>query len=234
MKMINQTMTLFDSGKTSRSLRFNIRFVTIAAWAKIPFNLIYRQQNWFPECLFKRTSFPGCRVAASTAFAVLFSTQVLADCVSETQPDERSKRFIVQKVGTILMKNEVLDQKTGLIWKICSTGFSIWMDECKKNFQGDANYSYLLTWREANQAAHAAGPGWRLPTKAELESLVVKGCVNPAIDKTVFPLTLSEWYWTSSDSDDRGVWQVFFGDGHSALFNRDASPSALRLVKSAK
>jgi hypothetical protein len=65
-----------------------------------------------------------------------------------------------------------------------------------------------------------AGGGWRLPTIAELSSLVVLGQTpeSPAIDRTAFPNTpVSGPYWSCSPwrGSDRSAWNLYFFDGSS-------------------
>jgi hypothetical protein len=69
-----------------------------------------------------------------------------------------------------------------------------------------------LTWQQAvdpgtyTQSAAStyctglslAGGGWRLPTKAELESIVDDTRSNPSIDPTAFPSTPGNYFWSSS------------------------------------
>lgn len=164
-------------------------------------------------------------LAVLTAIALVFTTLVQADCGDEAQSTASSRRFVINK-------GEVHDRKTGLIWKRCAVGrFEYIYDRCD-GF--DDNFPILLSWEKAQQAAKAAGPAWRLPTKVELESIVSSNCRNPSIDESMFPDTDNIWFWTSTVSEDGGVWQVFFGDGHSDHLDREASPSALRLVRKAK
>ncbi len=63
-----------------------------------------------------------------------------------------------------------------------------------------------------------AGGGWRLPTIAELSSLVVLGQTpgSPAIDRTAFPNTpVTGPYWSCSRfrGGERNAWNLFFYDG---------------------
>jgi hypothetical protein len=68
-----------------------------------------------------------------------------------------------------------------------------------------------------------AGPGWRLPTRAELLSLVDPTRVNPAIDIEVFPNTPAGPFWSKTKalgvhvepSEDR-YWNVNFARGFAA------------------
>jgi hypothetical protein len=61
--------------------------------------------------------------------------------------------------------------------------------------------------------------GWRLPTVNELLTIVDYHAASPAIDSTAFPLTPSEFFWTSTPYVFNGAkgqaWPVFFGAGYS-------------------
>jgi hypothetical protein len=75
--------------------------------------------------------------------------------------------------------------------------------------------------------------GWRLPTEAELHSLVYKagglqagrpGYCNPAIDQAAFPDTASDHYWTSDLDEARGEakWVNFFdGREHTDVISSE-------------
>lgn len=178
---------------------------------------------------FLRTFLPAKRIctisllAGIAASLVLTPTQLFAACNTEQQGGERkAKRFVIRK-------DEVHDRTTGLIWKRCAVG---WYEYLTGRCDGfDQKTNSLLSWEQAQQIAKKAGPSWRLPTKVELEGLVSANCHNPSIDESMFPDTQIEWFWTSTAVDNGGIWQVFFGDGHSDHFDREASPSALRLVR---
>jgi hypothetical protein len=78
------------------------------------------------------------------------------------------------------------------------------------------------TWDEAR--AYCDGldlggisTGWRLPTAAELLSLVDETREKPAINTAFFPSAQSATYWSSSRraGDDQQIWVVFFSNGSS-------------------
>lgn len=59
---------------------------------------------------------------------------------------------------------------------------------------------------------------WRLPTRAELLTLIDDTRVNPAIDVRFFPNCRADWYWTSTPfaSSPSGIaWGVYFDGGFS-------------------
>jgi hypothetical protein len=82
------------------------------------------------------------------------------------------------------------------------------------------------TWEEAKvhcAGLMLAGGGWRLPTAAELYSLVVYGfpLLHPAIDQTAFPNTPQEPFWSATDFAPGGgfasAWMVDFYGGSDKI-----------------
>lgn len=59
-----------------------------------------------------------------------------------------------------------------------------------------------------------AGGGFRLPSIAELQTIVV-GTTAPTINTTVFPNTPVDAFWSSSAGKFSGAWQVAFFSGAS-------------------
>jgi hypothetical protein len=106
--------------------------------------------------------------------------------------------------------SEVRDTVTGLVWQRCALGMA-WNNG---NCTGTAS---TLSWPQAVEAAQNASPSasgrrWRLPTQAELYSLVDRACNNPAINPTWFPETPSALAWSSSVSVSNSdyAWAVNF------------------------
>ena len=80
-----------------------------------------------------------------------------------------------------------------------------------------------LEWaagRDYCAALSLDGNGWRLPSVAELQTLVDETKSDPSIDGVVFPGTPSEYFWTSSPLPrfDAFIWTVYFGYGLSTFF----------------
>ena len=75
----------------------------------------------------------------------------------------------------------------------------------------------------AEKACAALGKGWRLPTRAELLSLVDDTRSEPAIDTARFPDTQSGAYWTGTPlaSDSSCAWVVYFSYGYALNFHSD-------------
>jgi hypothetical protein len=77
-------------------------------------------------------------------------------------------------------------------------------------------------WQDALQYCKALdldGGGWRLPSIGELQTLVDES-VNPAIDAAAFPMTPSEYFWSSSPviDDATRAWTAFFTNGSTYSF----------------
>jgi hypothetical protein len=75
----------------------------------------------------------------------------------------------------------------------------------------------VMTWAEAGpycSGLTTAGGGFRLPTFAELNSLVKAGSA-PTIDTNAFPATRSLLFWSASESNDfrSEAWTVNFNSG---------------------
>lgn len=61
-------------------------------------------------------------------------------------------------------------------------------------------------------AGFAGRTSWRVPTYAEFSSLVTVN-VNPAINSTLFPGTVSLEYWSATSYSTSQAWQIHFGTG---------------------
>ena len=131
-------------------------------------------------------------------------------CRNDITPTTPTQDFTLHDDGT------VTHNKTGLMWMRCALGQNWNGATCTGTAQG-------YTWQPALQAAEGssfAGYGdWRLPDVKELSSIVEQACINPAINATVFPATLNNWYWSASPyaGSVSGAWGVHFlgGDGHA-------------------
>jgi hypothetical protein len=116
-------------------------------------------------------------------------------------------------VSTLNQVSTLVDTRTHLIWQTApALGTAV--------------------WSAAVAACSTLGPGWRLPTVEELESLVDETIVNPAIDSS-FTGTVG-CYWTLSPiatcqgTDCR--WCVDFTDGRQSLNSRDTDMNFYRCV----
>ena len=126
----------------------------------------------------------------------------------------------------------VTHTKTGLMWKQCIEGLS--GAGC---VTGTAT---TFTWQGALQAAQALNVAggfaghtdWRVPNQKELNSIVEHQCVTPAINATIFPATVSGWYWSASPFVvvATNAWGVDFNNGGDNFNNKSAN-GYVRLVR---
>jgi hypothetical protein len=92
----------------------------------------------------------------------------------------------------ILSGPEATDKTTGLTWSRCSAG---------QRWDGNTCAGTVSTYSRAEADIYVKSQtGWRLPTTEELNSILERSCVDPAIDSLAFPATPADWYW--SDSPD--------------------------------
>lgn len=121
----------------------------------------------------------------------------------------------------------ILDTQTNLFWMRCTFGQHWDGETC----QGNAEE---MSWQTAQSLRqYVYGKTWRLPSIAELRTLVrcssgnpawsysgreeLQNCidsVSPTIDQYIFPNTPSGVFWSASPvADSEKVWNVFFKNG---------------------
>lgn len=82
-----------------------------------------------------------------------------------------------------------------------------------QNLDGGGVSPAYSTCNALNSGAGFAGrTSWRVPTYAELSSLVTVN-VNPAINSTLFPGTASFEYWSATSYSTSQTWQIHFATG---------------------
>jgi hypothetical protein len=145
----------------------------------------------------------------------------------------------------------ITDSANNLVWKKCSQG-QIYDAACigqAVKFQyctaedSSCDNGTVLTSGPAFESCNflnsypkggfAGRTNWKLPTKAELKSLVfcsngaptpldnVKRCgwffSSPTINKTMFPNTVTGGYWSISVNSSDGAWGVHFASGKTGI-----------------
>jgi PKD repeat protein len=134
------------------------------------------------------------------------------------------------------LAGEVIDNKTGLVWRACAEGTSFDINNC---FGTPNDYTH------ENALLHASevGNGWRLPNAKELESIVDRSFINlatgvAAIDSVVFPSTPPKVFWSSTPSAPYAATPtgqinvVEFDSGRSTVVGRTiANTFNVRLVR---
>jgi hypothetical protein len=95
--------------------------------------------------------------------------------------------------------------------------FAKFADDQQTGLQWDRSVGQATDLEGARTYCTGMGAGWRLPTRAELASLVKDTTSNPAIDTTAFPDTPGGWFWTSSPfvggTSSLYPWLINFHDG---------------------
>ena len=170
------------------------------------------------------------------------------DPIAKVQRSTPNSRFDVDAANDSL----ITDLQTGLMWDRCSYNldFDARSGNCVKAPDGLGQGGYLntgFTWQmalenvvnAANDANYKGYSDWRVPNAKELASIVERSCVNPAINNTAFPDTLSASYWTNTPMEVvvNGVkrlqpFSVSFVDGQVLPLGAD-NPGAIRLVREA-
>ena len=168
------------------------------------------------------------KVIVALLSMLIWSGSAVAACVGTITASTPTADFIDHADGT------VTHSKSGLMWKQCSEGLTTTTTAC------DTGAATLHTWQAALQLAETlnAGAGfaghtdWRVPNQKELNSIVERQCVTPAINATIFPATVSGWYWSASPyaGGATGAWGVNFNDGYGNAGGK-AGSNYVRLVR---
>lgn len=141
----------------------------------------------------------------------------------------------------------VYDNVTELVWEVKSDDGSIHDKDNTYRWGGitaiglehtNAEGIYYSDWDILVNGSNA-GDGlcgynnWRVPTVAELSTIVNKDTFNPAIDTKYFPNTVLEWFWSSSPivNDANSAWIIHYIFGYST-FNHRGHNGHVRLVRS--
>jgi hypothetical protein len=108
----------------------------------------------------------------------------------------------------------VTDGVTNLVWQQ-----TVSSNPCPAD---DGGFPSGCTWSDAQtycQSLSLGGlSGWRLPTLAELFSLV-EGANTPSIEATAFPNTPAEPFWTSTTAFSNDAYVVYFNSGETTAFD---------------
>ena len=162
--------------------------------------------------------------SALFSVSLIYSPWLAAQqCNPNGHPSTPSQRFADHGDGTIT------DQESGLMWKKCLEG-----QQGSQCFGKPQLYSWNLANQQAttNQQEHFAGfSEWRLPTLAELKSIVETQCTHPAVNLNIFPATPSAGLWSSENDDTNNAWSLDFSKGNAFSVVK-AGGKYVRLVRS--
>ena len=130
----------------------------------------------------------------------------------------------------IVKEHIVVDLERKIEWLRCTVGQQWNGNECVGNI---VNLSLDMIPTALDIANEQLGGKWRLPSKAELTSIVCKECSSPKINGEIFPNTDNAPYWTGDQSifNSKFYVSVNFHTGFS--FNRFSpiKELAVRLVR---
>ena len=149
--------------------------------------------------------------------AILVTLTGITPAMAQTQSLNTTNpaNEVIVKSGHFMVRDHlVIDLQHGVEWMRCSVG-QIW------NGTDCEGVAVQLTQDDVARAIVIAnaqlGPGWRLPSRAELEGLVCKACAPVKIEQDSFPNTLAEPYWTGEVNSfaSRHIWTVNFMTGHT-------------------
>ena len=126
----------------------------------------------------------------------------------------------------------VTDLSRGIEWLRCTVG-QRWNPETERCDGAVVMLSIDAAAEAIAQAEAQLGPGWRLPSRAELESLLCLECEGTKIDPVNFPDTPADSFWTANRNwlAPRHVWSVNFRTGHSYGRFFPYQELAVRLVR---
>jgi hypothetical protein len=111
----------------------------------------------------------------------------------------------------------VKDSRSGLVWQQM-------MDPGELNLTSAKAYCASLT---------LAGAKWRVPSIAEIESIVDDTQSTIAIDMSVFPNTPGKYFWSTTKylGDSDTYWSIFGPDGNTSTALRATSMGTVRCVQ---
>jgi len=162
-----------------------------------------------------------------------------------------------QRLAKIERKRQLaLDKKSGTVtignfmWKRCSEGQTWNGNTCTGTTDG---YKWQAAQNYAKTVKYAGYSDWRVPSIKELNTLVYcsngyqiqykedgydsqKNCSSggsyqkPTINQTVFPNTLTNYFWSSSPRSNGGAWIVSFSESYDHSSGRNTH-GRVRLVR---
>ena len=149
------------------------------------------------------------------AIGILVAVFAFQQTAKAETPPQMFIAPLVAKSGHFLVRDHiVIDLQNAVEWMRCSVGQQWDGKTC-------AGEAVALNHDEIAKAIVIAneqvGPGWRLPSLAELEGLVCETCAPVKIELDSFPNTMAEPYWTGEVNSfaSRHIWSVNFMTGHT-------------------
>jgi hypothetical protein len=123
----------------------------------------------------------------------------------------------------------VMDKVTGLMWQGCAAG--------TRGLNCSQGTAQQMAWSKALEYCNTLKWGdkekWYLPDEYEIHTIVDYGQDAPAINKTAFPNTPVDWFWTSSTSADKPeeAWYLSASEGALITAVKQTSLCVVRCVR---
>ena len=149
------------------------------------------------------------------ACLAMFSQHAAAGCNPNKPAPPVAERFVISGAT-------VKDKVTCLTWQRRSVG-QTWHEK--------VGCIGVVDQVKMHAAQDEEADGWRLPRPAELRSLLIGRCRNPAINEEAFPDMDPDalWYWSFDGNLDQ---VVNFGDGNPGFCSTPkCKGNSVRLVK---
>lgn len=133
---------------------------------------------------------------------------------AETSPQVTVAPKVITSGHFLVREHIVVDLQNAVEWMRCSVGQQ-WDGATCVGAAVALNHDEIA--KAIVIANEQLGPGWRLPTRVELEGLVCKTCAPVKIELDSFPNTMAEPYWTGEVNGfaSRHIWSINFMTGHT-------------------
>lgn len=151
------------------------------------------------------------------------------NCNLDSEKTTPNERFIVNNIDNFYV---VIDLKTNLMWKHCLEG--LYGDNC--SIGNTRQYKWRTSFDIATQSSYANYTNWRIPNIDELKSIIEYSCINPSINKNIFPNSNNSFVWSSNQYITRKYYfakGVDFTDGKEHL-DFQIAENSIRLVRNMK
>ncbi|MCU0664951.1 MAG: DUF1566 domain-containing protein [Myxococcota bacterium] len=133
----------------------------------------------------------------------------------------RSGPFETRRFESLALSGDrvVRDTLNGLEWQGCTAGYT--SVDCSSGYEEEFEWSEALAY--CTSLEWGGYTDWRLPDRAELQSILDIRLGGPSIDEGAFPWTPCREFWSSSSGEFFWdyAWYVNFYDGHVNFFPKN-------------